>query len=125
MACKGAESCIGHVLEISEVWKRYVTFASVANVENPTSYTTRHTTFKKKVMSYIQNVYECTVLRDQAVCERQTLFVPKKFSHITYSKMRRTDDSGDETSMIPSFKPREEDEFLSMVHLAMKLRYDI
>ena len=39
--------------------------------------------------------------------------------------MTQTDDEAAATLTIPTYQPQEEDEFLSMIHIALKLRSDI
>ena len=110
----------GHVLELSEVFTRYCTLSNEASVTVPQSYFTRMHTFKQKLLPYVDTIYDFIVMHGS---EKQTLLVPNKYRHIPVSEMvdaNLNDDSFD----IPRYRPKEDD-FLSMVQVALKLRSDI
>ena len=110
----------GHVLELSEVFTRYCTLSNEASVPVPQSYFTRMHTVQQKLFAYVDTIYDLIVMPGS---EKQTLLVPNKRRHIPVSEMvdaKLNDDSFD----IPSYRPKEDD-FLSMVHAALKLRSDI
>lgn len=111
----------GHIHELSEVWNRYSTLSAEANTVIPQSYTTRLSTFKGKLHLCVNQDYDFVVLRDQATSERWTILVPMQFRHVPLSEVCDNEHS---TSPIPQYKPQEDD-FLSMVHVALKLRSDI
>ena len=73
----------------------------------------------------ISELYEVIVLHENAQGERRSVLVPLKFGHIPVSKMTQTDEEAAATLTIPTYQPQEEDEFLSMIHVALKLRSDI
>ena len=56
------------------------------------------------------------LLRNQAIAERQTVVIRTKFCHIPVSQICQSDERDGFLSM---------DDFLSMVHVALKLRSDI
>ena len=63
------------------------------------------------------------MLADRTPSQRKTILVPNKYSHIQLSKLK--DDNEDhEFNHIPRFKELEED-FLSMVNIALILRSEI
>ncbi|MES9880098.1 MAG: hypothetical protein ABW185_04375 [Sedimenticola sp.] len=116
----------GHVLELEQVWIRYQTLANDAAIEIPRSFTSRIATFKEKLSFSVNDIYEFIVLNDQAPADRQTILVPTKFCHIPFSHWVDSDhDSEEDLSTIPVFKCKEDDEFLAMVHVALRLRSDI
>ncbi|XP_014666278.1 PREDICTED: uncharacterized protein LOC106808189 [Priapulus caudatus] len=112
----------GHVLELIEVRKRYEDLAGEAGIVIPASYLSRLATFKDRLSSILDGVYDFIVLRDQENFDRKTVMVPKKFSHVPLSKLKSFEGSCDNT--IPIFRSGD-DEFLSMVHVALKIRGDI
>ena len=111
-----------HVLELSEVWKRYCYLAEKAGVEIPTSFVSRRASFKEKLAPRVKDDYECI-----SVQKRQTLLVPVKFGHLSmYSRL--THDAADEEDQEDSsmhIYQSNDNSFLEMVHLALKLRSDI
>ena len=112
----------GHVFELLNVWERYLEMANAIPVEVPPSYRSRLSTFKEALIPLVDEVYDFIVLRNAAPSERQTLLVPKDCAHVPVSKLIDTEDTDEMT--IPIFR-REDDEFLAMVHVALKLRSDI
>ena len=82
-------------------------------------------TFKDKLAPQISEFYEVIVLHDNAPSERRSVLVRLKFGHIPVSNMTQTDEEAAATLTIPTYQPQEEDEFLSMIHIALTLRSDI
>ncbi|CAH3035152.1 unnamed protein product [Porites lobata] len=62
------------------------------------------TTFKEHITPHVADFYDFVLLRNQAIAERQTVL---------------------SESRIPVFQPDERDDFLSLVHVALKIRSDI
>ena len=62
-------------------------------------------------------------MHDRPANERRTMFVPIEFSRKQWSNSKNEDDDT-VLCAIPEFRPQDED-FSSMVHLALKLRSDI
>ena len=87
----------------------------------PPSFVSRRSSFKKKLETSIMGVYEFVVTYHQTAEERQTLLVPTKFSHIPISKVL---EMNEEAFDMPVHQPVEDD-FLEMIHVALKLRADI
>ena len=112
----------GHVLELVEVRKRYEDLAGEAGIVIPASYLSCLATLGDKLSSNPDGVYDFIVLRDQVNVDRKTVMVPRKFSHVPLSKLISLEEDSENT--IPIFRSGD-DEFLSMVHMALKLRSDI
>ena len=70
-----------------------------------------------------QMFFYFVLLRDQAVSERQTVLVPIKLCHIPISQV--LNQQAQSNPVIPIYQPGEKHDFLSMVHVALKLRSDI
>ena len=113
----------GHISELKEVWLRYCSLAAEQNMDIPPSFRSRMTTFKEHIAPHVADVYDFVLLRDQAVSERQTVLVPIKFCHIPVSQV--LNQQAQSNPIIPIYQPDEKDDFLSMVHVALRLRSDI
>ncbi|CAH3018507.1 unnamed protein product [Porites evermanni] len=113
----------GHILELKEVWLRYCSLASENSIDIPPSFRSRMTTFKEHIAPHVADFYDFVLLRNQAIAERQTVLVPIKFSHIPVSQVLNQQTQSE--SRIPVFQPDERDDFLSLVHVALKIRSDI
>ena len=118
---KSAEQ--GHILELKEVWLRYCSLAAEQNMDIPPSFRSRMTRFKEHIAPHVADVYDFVLLRDQAVSERQTVLLPIKFCHIPVSQV--LNQQAQSNPIIPIYQPDEKDDFLLMVHVALKLRSDI
>ena len=113
----------GHILELKEVWLRYCSLASEQAIDIPPSFKSRMTTFKEYIAPHVADVYEFVFLRNEALSERQTVLVPIKFCHIPVAQLLNQQIKSEPA--IPVYQPDEKDDFLSMVHVALKLRSDI
>lgn len=74
-----------HVIQLSEVWKRYYDLAKKTEVEIPPSFISRTCTFKEKLQPCISDfIYknDCITLPVP-----QTLLVPVKFGHVSFSTL--------------------------------------
>ena len=89
----------------------------------PPSFRSLMTTFKEHIAPHVADVYDFVLFRDQAVSERQIVLVPIKFCHIPVSQV--LNQQAQSNPIIPIYQPDEKDDFLSMVHVALKLRSDI
>ncbi len=110
----------GHILELSEVWNRYCELAEQAGIEIPQSFVSRRATFKEKLQSQL-HLYDFVVMQNQAIGDRQTVLVPTNFRHVPVSKLL---DETDDEFIMPVYKPGD-NEFLELVHVALKIRSDI
>ena len=61
---------IGHVLQLSDVWDRYLDLAEGCNDSIPQSFTTRRSTFKEKLASSICNIYQFHQPLDRDISDR-------------------------------------------------------
>ena len=122
--CHELEQLAPHadIIELTDVWGRYCTLAKEADIAIPSSFMSRRSTFKDKLVEHTHGVYELIVLHDQACTESRTLLVPTKFRHIRLSAMVK--DDGVELT-IPTFTHQTDDPFLSMVHVALRIRGDM
>ena len=112
------------ILDLVSVWDRYCTIASDAQMDIPSSFLSRRNTFKDKLADRLEGIYEVIVLHDQARNEPRTVLVPSKFRHISVSAMVK-DDTTNINRLIPSFKHQDQDTFLTMVHVALRIRGDM
>ena len=113
----------GHILELSEVWNRYCELAEQAGTEVPHSFVSRRATFKKKLQSLFNVcVYDFVVMHNQAVGDRQTVLVPMNIRHIPITRLLDEKDGGESTMQV--YKAGD-NEFLELVHVALRLRSDI
>ena len=111
----------GHLLDLSEVFSRYKELASEIDIEVPSSYFSRLATFKETLCKFIGGVYDFVVLRNVSPTDRKTLLIPNTLHHVPLSNLV-VDDSNNDT--IPIFR-HNDDDFMKMVHVALKLRGDI
>ena len=110
------------ILDLTDVWGRYCAIANEANITIPPSYISWRSTFKEKLAERIHGVYEVIVLHDQAHTDPRALLVPPKYQYISFSVMTKENDS---ERTIPTFKHEQNDSFLSMVHVALRIQGDI
>lgn len=121
---KSAEK--GHILELKEVFSRYCALATEQNIEVPPSFLSRMSTFKEYLQPHLVDLYDFIKLQNVDINERQMVLVPNKLLHIPVSQLLNNDsDTDDDEHSIPVYMPQEQDDFLSMVHVALKLRSDI
>lgn len=105
------------------MWLRYCSLAAEQNMDIPPSFRSRMTTFEEHIAPHVADVYDFVLLRDRAVSERQTFLVPFKFCHIPVSQVLNRKAQSD--AIIPIYQPDEKDDFISMAHVALKLRSDM
>lgn len=120
----------GHLLDLSDVLNRYKELANEINVDVPSSFVSRRGSFKEFLCRFVGDIFDFTVLRDTTPNERTTLLIPRSLSHVPLSKLVNgtgcggDSDDSDDLDKIQIFRPSGDD-FLSMVHVALKLRGDI
>lgn len=116
----------GQVIALTEVWDRYCVLACDAGSCIPQQFYTRMTSFKNKLQDEIGNIYQFVQTQNSSTCTKQTLLVPVKYGSTTVSDMleKRLDDDDDDYLTMPSYAPHD-DIFLSLVHVALKLRNDL
>ena len=110
----------GHILEQSEVWKRYCELAELAGTGLPQSFVSRRASFKEKLQSFL-HVYDFIVMHNRAVGNRQTVLVALNIGHIPITKLLYQSD-GESTMQLYRAG---DNEFFELVHIALRLRSDI
>lgn len=95
-------------------------FSNEADGEIPCSFVSCMATCKEKFILHLDAAYKFIVLHDQPVSGGQILLVPVKFRYLPSSKL--LDSAGEENlSTNPVNNIELENEFLSTVHVALKL----
>jgi hypothetical protein len=110
----------GHVLRLSDVWDRYVKLSDDSNTVIPKSFISRRGTFKEKLQLQVSN-FITFVQPVGGPAERETLLFPSKFVGVAISQLS---EENDEKLTMPRYEPQD-DIFLSLVHVALKLRGDL
>ena len=111
----------GHVLELEEVWKYYKLLCTKTDETVPKSFISKRATFKDKVESLVKNVYGFHTLSKSEDREKGIVLLPIEFSHIPIATLLSHED---EECVIPVYTAGD-DIFLSLIHVALKLRSDI
>ena len=111
----------GHVLQLSDVWDRYLDLAEGCNDSIPQSFTTRRSTFKEKLESSICNIYQFHQPLDRDKSDRHMLLIPTKFKHTLSAAATQVDS---DEFLMPTYQPNNS-EFHSIVHAALQIRKDL
>ena len=114
----------GHILSLDEVWQYYANLCHETHEEIPNSFISRRSSFKTKVKGFVDNVYDFHVLEKSGGCDKGTVLVPKEFSHIAIATLLSEKSEDKNECKIPVYKPGD-NMFLTLVHVALKLRSDI
>ena len=112
----------GIVLKLDDVWNRHVELTKELNITIPASLASRKSTFKDKIEAKLGGIIQFYRPLDVEISDRQTIIIPTRYQVHGISQLSKT--IGEELS-IPSFHPEQEDEFLALVHVALKIRSDI
>ena len=126
--CKELENAAekGHILQLIDVWNRYVELAEELAIDIPQSFISRRATFKSKLESKFDDIFQFFKPLNVSTTERQTLLIPFKFqTEKIFQTTVQAEDDLLETLSIPKYRPEHEDEFLSLVHVALKIRGDM
>ena len=126
--CKELENAAekGHILQLIDVWNRYVELAEELAIDIPQSFINRRATFKAKLESKFDDIFQFFKPLNVSTTERQTLLIPFKFqTEKIFQTTVEAEDDLLETLSIPKYRPEHEDEFLSLVHVALKIRGDM
>ena len=105
----------GHVIKLSDAWERYTTLAEEAQIKIPSSFLSRKSTFKEKLLLRLANVIDCIPYG------RESLLIPTQYVNLAVSQLAT---ETDELLTMPTYAPHE-DIFLSLVHVALKIRGDL
>ena len=118
-------SAKGNVLKIDDVWVRYEELCEEAGTCPLPSYISRRASFKEKLEVLINKVYQCLVPLQGHPSERKTVLIPLNFAERKLEEIIHNDDEKEELAKlhIPAYKA-EDDIFLSLLHVAIKLRSD-
>ena len=114
------------VLLLSDVWTRYKVLAEDTGSQIPQSFISRRSSFKEKLIARVGELFEFVQPLERDKHEREPILVPYKYCHqVLAGKFYDSSvEDKDEMLTMPTFKP-EEDDFLSMIHIALKLRREI
>lgn len=112
------------ILDLVHVWDRYSTLAIEAQLDIPSRFLSRRNSFKEQIADRLEGLYDFVVLHDQPQNEPLTVLVPSKYRHIPVSTMLK-DDTSNIHRVIPTFKHKDQDMFLNMVHVALQIRRDM
>ena len=82
--CKELEEIAnrGHMLELTEVWKRYCTLIENTSQDIPPSFISRRSSFKDKLNCLVGEVFEFHATEQYADSGKRTVLVPKQFACI-------------------------------------------
>ena len=113
------------MLELPVVWERYETLTNNTITTIPQSYLSRRSTFKDKLQLELIGVYNFYQPLNKGISERNTMLIPTQLVHTTVAKF--TDENQDDEELFTPFSVYRpgEDIFLSLVHVALKVRGDI
>ena len=107
----------GYVFELSEVFKRYCELCDTAETSVPLSFLSRRASFREKFQPHVSNYYDFMSIQN-----RHTILVPLEFQRSTL--FNQINENNEEESPINVYHS-DDDDFLEMVHVALKLRSDI
>ena len=114
----------GYVIKLNDAWDRYKALAEKAQIEVPRSFISRRSTFKDKLLLSLGNLMDCVQPLERSPSERLSLLIPTKYANIAVSKLANESADTDDLLTMPTYKPHE-DIFLSLVHVALKIRGDL
>ena len=118
----------GCVIKVENAWDRYIVLAEDAGITIPSSFISRPATFKEKLMSIVGHIMECVKSLEKGPSERHTLLIPKKYAKLALSQLvhqtAQANDEEDDKLTLPVYN-QQDDIFLSIVHVALKIRSDL
>ena len=112
----------GHVIQLNDVWERYKELAEESSTIIQPSYFSRRATFKEKLQSQLGDIFNFFQPLDSRPFERTTILIPTKYQHTAVLQMKEMEET--EETTLPQYVPRD-DIFLSLVHVALKIRGDM
>ena len=107
---------------MNDVWERYKELAEESSTVIQPSYYSRRTTFKEKLQSHLGDIYNFFQPLERSPSERITILIPTKYQPTVVLQMMEDKDVDDTT--LPQYVPQD-DIFLSLVHVALKIRGDM
>eukprot|EP00112_Aurelia_sp_Birch-Aquarium-sp1_P026470 Seg940.1 transcript_id=Seg940.1/GoldUCD/mRNA.D3Y31 product="hypothetical protein" protein_id=Seg940.1/GoldUCD/D3Y31 len=125
--CKELEQAAtrGLVFQLVDVWERYVELAKDLAITIPQSFLSRRATFKEKLVSQLNGEFHFFQPLNVDPSKRQTLLIPTQYQSHAVSQLAHENEFDAEDISIPSYQPEQDDIFLSLVHVALKIRGDI
>ena len=112
----------GHVILLDDVWERYGELAATSSTTIPHSYYSRRATFKEKLQSQLGDIYYFFKPLDRSPSERKTMLIPTNYvqeaANTAVQQMTEIEDT------MPQYVPGD-DIFLSLIHVALKIRKDL
>ena len=114
------------VLLLSDVWARYKTLAEETGSQIPQSFMSRRSSFKEKLIARLGALFKFVQPLERDKYEREPILVPYQYCHQVLAEKLYDSSVEDKDEMLtmPSFK-QQEDDFLSMIHIALKIRRDV
>ena len=110
----------GHVILLNDVWERYKELAEELSTIIQPSYYSRRTTFTERLQSQLGDIFNFFQPLDRSTSERKTMLIPTKYQHTAVLQMEEMET--EET--LPQYVPQD-DIFLSLVHVGLKIRGDM
>ena len=110
--CKELENAAekGHILQLIDVWNRYVELAEELAIDIPQSFISRRATFKAKLESKFDDIFQIFKPLNVSTTERQTLLIPSKFqTEKIFQTTAQAEDDLLETLSISKYRPEHED----------------
>jgi len=107
----------GDVVALDDVWDRYIQFANEYNTISSSSYKDKHTfgiCLKSKVKDFYQFFNKLSY--------NETIMFPINYLKEGISSIIHQNENELQEQMIPKYCPENENEFLSLVHVALRLR---
>lgn len=114
----------GHVILLDDVWERYKELAEESSTMIQPSYQSRRGTFKEKLQSQLGDIFNFFQPLDSCISERKTVLIPTKYQPTAVLQMKADTEESEEKLAFPKYEPQD-DIFLSLVHVAMKVRGDM
>ena len=109
----------GHVLLLNDVWERYEQLAEESSTRIQPSFYSRRATFREKLESQVGKMFAFFQPLDRGVSERKAMLIPREYQSSALLKMAEMEDN----DILPPHTP--DDDTLSLVHVALKIRGDI
>ena len=114
----------GHVILLDDVWERYKELAEESSTMIQPSYQSRRGTFKEKLQSQLGDIFNFFQPLDSCISERKTVSIPTKYQSTAVLQMKADTEESEEKLAFPKYEPQD-DIFLSLVHVAMKVHGDM
>lgn len=114
----------GNVILLDTVWNRYKELAEESSTTIAPSYESRRATFKEKLQSQPGDTFNFFQPLDRCITERKTVLIPTKCQSAPVMQIEQDTQKDVDILTIPKYEPQD-DIFLSLVHVALKVRSDM